>query len=125
MPASPAARPRPGRLPRVVDLDESSIDPALWGKNFPRAGTDGYKRTSERYGTKYGGGGSETLATEKLDTDPRLKTIFDGYAFALDYRNRRGHAYMLEDQRNTQAGHRAAPDRLLPALPRLHHRALP
>ncbi len=86
---------------RVVDLDESTIDPALWGKNFPRQ-YDGYKRTTERYGTKYGGGGSETLATEKLDTDPRLKTIFDGYAFALDYRNRRGHAYMLDDQRNSR-----------------------
>ena len=86
---------------RLVDLDESSVDPAQWGKNFPRE-YDGYKRTSERYGTKYGGGGSETLATEKLDTDPRLKTIFDGYAFALDYRNRRGHAYMLEDQRATK-----------------------
>jgi len=86
---------------RVVDLDESTLDPAQWGKNFPNQ-YDGYKRTSERYGTKYGGGGSETLATEKLDTDPRLKTIFDGYAFALDYRNRRGHAFMLEDQRNTK-----------------------
>ena len=86
---------------RVVDLDESTIDPALWGKNFPHQ-YDGYKRTTERYGTKYGGGGSETLATEKLDTDPRLKTIFDGYAFAIDYRNRRGHAYMLEDQRNSK-----------------------
>jgi nitrite reductase (cytochrome c-552) len=73
---------------RVVDLDESTVDPAVWGKNFPHQ-YDGYKRTSEHTGTKYGGGGSETLALEKLDADPRLKTIFDGYAFALDYRNRR------------------------------------
>ena len=85
----------------LVDLDEHTIDPAVWGKDFPRQ-YDGYKRTSERTGTKYGGGGSETLAPEKIETDPRLKTIFDGYAFALDYRNRRGHAYMLEDQRTTK-----------------------
>jgi nitrite reductase (cytochrome c-552) len=86
---------------RLVDLDETTVDPAQWGKNFPRQ-YDGYKRTAERYGTKYGGGGSETLAPEKIDADPRLKTIFDGYAFALDYRSRRGHAYMLEDQRVTR-----------------------
>jgi nitrite reductase (cytochrome c-552) len=86
---------------RLVDLDETIIDPAQWGKDFPRE-YDGYKRTTERNGTKYGGGGSETLAPEKIEADPRLKTIFDGYAFALDYRSRRGHAYMLEDQRATK-----------------------
>ena len=86
---------------RLVDLDESVIDPAVWGKNFPRQ-YDGYKRTTERYGTKYGGGGSDSLPPEKIEQDPRLKVIFDGYAFALDYRVRRGHAYMLEDQRTTK-----------------------
>jgi nitrite reductase (cytochrome c-552) len=86
---------------RMVDLDEKVVDPAEWGKNFPRQ-FDGYKRTSERYGTKYGGGGSETLAKDKLTADPRLPVIFDGYAFALDYRNRRGHAFMLDDQRATR-----------------------
>ena len=34
--------------------------------------------------------------------DPRLKTIFAGYAFSVDYRARRGHAYMLTDQRETK-----------------------
>ena len=43
---------------RVVDLDEKTVDPAQWGKNFPRQ-YDGYKKTTERYGTKYGGAGSE------------------------------------------------------------------
>ena len=86
---------------RMVELNERTVDPAEWGKNFPRQ-FDAYKRTSERYGTKYGGGGSETLATDRLLADPRLPIIFDGYAFALDFRNRRGHAYMLEDQRTTK-----------------------
>jgi nitrite reductase (cytochrome c-552) len=86
---------------RVVSLDESTVDPAPWGQNFPRQ-YDGYKRTSERYGTKYGGGGSESLPPEKIEKDPRLPIIFDGYAFALDYRQRRGHAFMLEDQRTTK-----------------------
>jgi len=86
---------------RVVDLTETTVDPAEWGKNFPRQ-YDSYQRTSERYGTKYGGGGSEALATDRLAADPRLKTIFDGYAFSIDFRNRRGHAYMLDDQRDTK-----------------------
>jgi nitrite reductase (cytochrome c-552) len=86
---------------KIVNLSEQTIDPAEWGKNFPRQ-YDGYRRTVERTGTKYGGGGSEALATDKLTQDPRLKTIFAGYAFSVDYRARRGHAYMLSDQRETK-----------------------
>lgn len=86
---------------RLVELDESTVDPAVWGKNFPRQ-YDGYLRTIERSGTKYGGGGSESLATDRLKEDPRLVSIFDGYAFSIDFRNRRGHAYMLDDQRTTK-----------------------
>jgi nitrite reductase (cytochrome c-552) len=86
---------------KLVDLTEQTVDPAEWGKNFPRQ-YDAYKRTSERTGTEFGGGGSETLATDKLQADPRLKNIFAGYAFSIDYRSRRGHAYMLDDQRTTK-----------------------
>jgi nitrite reductase (cytochrome c-552) len=28
--------------------------------------------------------------------------MFDGYAFSIDYRDRRGHAYMLSDQEQTR-----------------------
>jgi nitrite reductase (cytochrome c-552) len=85
----------------LVNITESTIDPAEWGKNFPRQ-YDGYRRTAERSGTKYGGGGSETLATDKLQQDPRLVTLFAGYAFSVDYRARRGHAFMLSDQDMTK-----------------------
>jgi nitrite reductase (cytochrome c-552) len=86
---------------KIADLTEETADPAEWGKNFPRQ-YDGYKRAAERTGTKYGGGGSEAMAVDKLEQDPRLKTIFAGYAFSADYRARRGHAYMLSDQRETK-----------------------
>jgi nitrite reductase (cytochrome c-552) len=86
---------------KLVDLNEETINPEEWGKNFPRQ-YDAYRRTSERTGTKYGGGGSEAIASDKLALDPRLKTIFAGYAFSVDYRSRRGHAYMLTDQRETR-----------------------
>lgn len=86
---------------KLAELSEQSVDPAEWGKNFPRQ-YDGYRRTSERTGTQYGGGGSDTLATDKLKADPRLATLFAGYAFSIDYRARRGHAFMLDDQRTTK-----------------------
>ena len=85
----------------LVDLNEQTLDPAIWGRTFPRQ-YDGYRQTSELTGTRYGGGGSEGLSTDKLKEDPRLVSLFDGYAFSIDYRARRGHAYMLDDQRHTR-----------------------
>ncbi len=86
---------------KIIDLTEQTVNPAEWGKNFPRQ-YDGYRLAAERTGTKYGGGGSDALPIDKLAQDPRLKTIFAGYAFSVDYRARRGHAYMLSDQRETK-----------------------
>jgi nitrite reductase (cytochrome c-552) len=82
---------------KLVDLTEDTIDPAEWGKNFPRQ-YDSYKRTAENTNRRHGG--SEALS--KLDEDPRLRRIFAGYPFSVDYRERRGHAFMLEDQDNTE-----------------------
>jgi nitrite reductase (cytochrome c-552) len=87
----------PARLP---SLNEQTADPAEWGKFFPRQYED-YKRTSERTGTKYGGGGPNSPALDRLAENPRLKTLFAGNVFSVDYRARRGHAYMLSDQRET------------------------
>lgn len=85
----------------LVTLTETTVDPAEWGKNFPRQ-YDGYLRTADKYSTKYGGAGSEGLPKSRIDEDPRLKEIFAGYAFAIDFNQRQGHAYMLEDQRITK-----------------------
>ncbi|MCL2878274.1 MAG: ammonia-forming cytochrome c nitrite reductase subunit c552, partial [Acidobacteria bacterium] len=81
-------------------LSEQSVDPAEWGKFFPVQYED-HLRTSERTGTKYGGGGGDTPATDRLAENPRLKILFAGNVFSADYRERRGHAYMLSDQRET------------------------
>ncbi|MFZ1615023.1 MAG: ammonia-forming cytochrome c nitrite reductase subunit c552 [Holophaga sp.] len=86
---------------KLVDLDEKTVDPAQWGKNFPRQ-FDSYLRTAEKYSTKYGGAGSEGLPKSRIQEDPRLVSIFDGYAFAIDFNQRQGHAYMLKDQRETK-----------------------
>ncbi len=78
---------------RVVDVDENTIDAAIWGKNYPRQ-FDSYKRTAEMERTRYGGSASG----QKHDTDPHLRLLFAGYAYSIDYRHARGHAYMLIDQ---------------------------
>ncbi len=49
------------------------------------------------------------VARSKLEQDPRLKTMWAGYAFSKDYRERRGHAYMLEDQTYTERQQVAQP----------------
>lgn len=82
---------------KVVDLTENTVDPAEWGKNFPRQ-YDTYKRTVDTVRTKFGG----SEAFQKLDADPRWRELFKGYAFGVDYREERGHAYMLSDQDMTE-----------------------
>jgi len=89
---------------KLVQVTEDEVDPAKWGVNWPRE-YDGYLRTSEPSRTKYGGGlaGPEgTLPPEKAERDPWLRRIFAGYLFAVDYRDRRGHAFMLQDQEITK-----------------------
>jgi len=85
------------RYVQIVKLSEDTIDPAEWGKNFPRE-YDGYRRTVDTLRTHYGG----SEAFSRLDADPKLRRIFDGYAFSLEYREERGHAFMLSDQEHTR-----------------------
>ena len=93
---------------RVVELTDDTEDPAVWGKNFPLQ-YDDYRRTVDQVRTRFGG--SEALprtptkadpravvAQSKIEEDPRLKAMWAGYAFAKDFREERGHAYMLDDQ---------------------------
>ena len=93
---------------RVVELTDTTADPLIWGRNFPHQ-YDAYRRTVDQVRTRFGG--SEALprtptaadprsvvAQSRLEDDPRLRTLWAGYAFAVDFREERGHAYMLDDQ---------------------------
>jgi nitrite reductase (cytochrome c-552) len=87
---------------QLVEVTQDTTDPAKWGVNWPKQ-YDGYLQTAQPTRTRFGGhGGSEALPEEKIERDPWLKRMFLGYAFSIDYRDRRGHAYMLQDQENTQ-----------------------
>jgi nitrite reductase (cytochrome c-552) len=100
---------------RVVELTDDTEDAAVWGKNFPLQ-FDGYRRTVDQQRTRYGGSEAvprtptsvdprSVVAQSRLDEDPRLRTLWAGYAFATDFREERGHAYMLDDQTFTERQH--------------------
>jgi len=94
-------RKQEGKNPylRLVEVTEETTDPAPWGMNWSRQ-FDGYKRTADVTRTKFGG--SEAMPEQRIERDPWLKRMFGGYAFAIDFRDRRGHAYMLSDQLQTK-----------------------
>ena len=93
---------------RVVELTDTTVDPAIWGKNFP-IHYDLYNNTVDMVRTRYGGSEAipkqpteidprEQVAASRLVEDPRLREFWAGYAFAEDFREERGHAYMFIDQ---------------------------
>jgi nitrite reductase (cytochrome c-552) len=97
---------------RVVELTDNTEDPEIWAKNFPLQ-YDSYKRTVDQVRTRFGGSEAvprtptqadprSIVAESRLEEDPRLKTMWAGYAFAKDFREERGHAYMLLDQTYTE-----------------------
>jgi len=102
--ALPAAEPAP-------PISDQTDDPAAWGKQFP-IHYDLYMKTFDMRPTKHGGSKPESRAPtdadprrlvsqSKVDEDAGLKTMWQGYAFAADFREERGHMYMLEDQKYT------------------------
>jgi nitrite reductase (cytochrome c-552) len=97
---------------RVVELDDETEDPEIWGKNFPMQ-YDLYRKTVDQVRTRFGGSEAKprtptsadpraVISQSKIEEDPRLRTMWAGYAFAHDFREERGHAYMLEDQLFTE-----------------------
>ncbi len=93
-------------------VNDEVDDPAIWGKAFPHH-YELYKKSVDMERTKHGGSEAvprtptpadprSIVARTKVDEDIGLKTMWQGYAFAADFREERGHAYMLEDQKYTQ-----------------------
>lgn len=97
---------------RVVELTDETEEPEIWGKNFPLQ-YDDYRHTVDQVRTRFGGSEAvphtptqadprSVVAQSRLEEDPRLKTLWAGYAFATDFREERGHAFMLDDQTFTE-----------------------
>ncbi len=91
----------------VVTIDETVVDPAVWGRNFPLQ-YESYKLTAEMpesekaYRTPTEADPRTFTAKSKIEADPRLVTMWQGYAFSVDYREPRGHEWMTLDQQLTR-----------------------
>jgi nitrite reductase (cytochrome c-552) len=120
---------------RVTELTDDTVDPAEWGQELPPAirrlqahgGHDahalwrqrGRAPRAHRDGPALGGG---PIAP---GGGPAAEGILGpGYAFAVDFREERGHAYMLDDQTFTERQHVTKQPGTCIALPRLRLRAL-
>jgi len=88
------------RYVRLVEVTENTTDAKQWGKNWPRQ-YDAYLKTVDVTNTRYGGS-EGAIPESRIERDPWLKRMFLGYAFALDFRDRRGHSYMLYDQEHSK-----------------------
>jgi nitrite reductase (cytochrome c-552) len=84
---------------RLVEVNEVSTDPVPWGVNWASE-FDSYRRTVDMTETQYGG--SSAMPESKLEKHPWIRRLYAGYAFSIDYRKARGHAYMLYDQEVTE-----------------------
>jgi nitrite reductase (cytochrome c-552) len=95
-----------------LPYNDNVEDPAAWGKAFPLQ-YELYLKSSDMVRTKHGGSESMPhmptkddprtfVSRSKSDEDAGLRAIWQGYAFAEDFREERGHAYMLEDQKLTR-----------------------
>jgi nitrite reductase (cytochrome c-552) len=109
-PQKPAAKAKAAAPAQAITAETE--DPAVWGREYPLQ-YETWKKTVDQVRTTYGG--SEALprtpdeadprsvvSQSKIEEDPRLKTMWAGYAFSVDFREERGHAYMLEDQTFTK-----------------------
>jgi len=83
---------------KIVEVAEGELDPAVWGRNFPRQYDTFVKTQDTSTVTPYGG----SVNYSKLERYPAMVRIWAGYAFAIDHNEERGHYYMQIDQENTQ-----------------------
>jgi nitrite reductase (cytochrome c-552) len=92
---------------KTVEIADGTIDPAKWGKAYP-AEYDLWKKTGEptppgksRY--KHGYDTGEALR-DKLDEFPFLALLYNGWGFGVEYKEPRGHSFMVSDQLEVDPG---------------------
>jgi nitrite reductase (cytochrome c-552) len=96
---------------RVVELNDTIDDPAVWGKNFPLH-YEAYMRTEQMAATRFGGSVAVArtpsdadprtfTSRSKIEKDPRRARMWAGYPFSADFREKRGHRWNFIDQKYT------------------------
>jgi nitrite reductase (cytochrome c-552) len=84
---------------KTTGLSEGEISNEAFKKLFPLQ-YNSYLKNKKMEDTKYGG----SINRSKFDQDkePLLPILFNGYGFATDYNEDRGHIYALDDVRSTK-----------------------
>jgi nitrite reductase (cytochrome c-552) len=91
---------------RAVKIADGDVDPANWGKAYP-VEYDLWKKTAEpgEHKSKYKRGfDSERIMYDRLSEYPYMALLFNGWGFGAEYNEPRGHAYMVIDQLDIDAG---------------------
>lgn len=83
---------------KVLDIPADELDPAVWGRSFPREYDSFSKTADDTIETPYGG----SIPYSKLKRYPSLARLWAGYAFSVDHNEERGHYYALTDQKKTR-----------------------
>lgn len=85
----------------MSDIADGTIDPAVWGKVYP-AEYERWQKNGEPTPagkSKYKRGYDEGMARpDKLNEFPFLALLYNGWGFGVEYREPRGHIFMLQDQ---------------------------
>lgn len=92
---------------KLTAIDDGTIDPAEWGKVYPIQ-FQLWKQTGEptpagksKYKKGYDVGEDRR---DKLDEYPFLALLYNGWGFGSEYREPRGHYFMVQDQLEVDPG---------------------
>jgi len=93
--------PKKVEQPQTAPVADGVIDPAQWAQAYP-AHYELWKKTEEpteagksRYKKGYD---EDRVFYDKLDEFPFLALLYNGWGFGIEYKEPRGHAYMVHDQ---------------------------
>ncbi|MDD2465568.1 MAG: ammonia-forming cytochrome c nitrite reductase subunit c552 [Desulfobulbus sp.] len=84
----------------IADIPDGTIDPAIWGKNYPEE-YEGWKATAlptPEGKSKYKKGNDGGKVYDKLSEYPFNALLFNGWGFGIEYNEPRGHFNMMRDQ---------------------------
>lgn len=80
-----------------VEIDPFESDNSVWGQYFPRE-YQSYMKTKD---TSFASYNNYPGHKDMLEESPRLVVLWAGYGFSKDYNAPVGHAYAIDDIRNT------------------------
>lgn len=90
---------KPPTTMKLAKLPAGEFDSAVWGRYYPLE-YNSYKKNLEMAPSPTGFGGSEKV--QKSGKEPEILMNFKGMAFSKDYTEDRGHAYSIEDLKESK-----------------------